>query len=157
MLFKYQIHITTYNSLKCPFIKFLKVYIGIRSMEFGMVLLKPNSILCVFKTGGFCYSPLYPFRIIKLFCIIYVAVIVQSLSRVRLCVTPWTAACQVFLSITTSWRLLKLMYIKSVMPSNHLILSYPLLLMPSIFPSIRVFSNESALQIKVAKVLELQL
>ena len=107
MLFKYQTHITTYNSLKCPFIKFLKVYIGIRSMEFGMVWLNPNSTLCVFKTGGFCYSPLYPFRIIKLFCIIYVAVIVQSLSRVRLCMTPWTAACQVFLSFIISWSLLK--------------------------------------------------
>ena len=85
-----------------------------------MVWLKPNSTLCVFKTGGFCYSPLYPFRIIKLFCIIYVAVIVQSLSRVRLCMTLWTAACQVFLSFTVSQSLLKFMSTESVI-CNHLI------------------------------------
>ena len=72
---------------------------------------------------------------------------VQSLSCVRLFATPWTAACQAFLSITNSWSLLKLMSIESVMPSNHLILCHPLLLLPSIFPSIRVFSNESVLHI----------
>ena len=72
---------------------------------------------------------------------------VQSLSCVRLFVTPWTAARQAFLSITNSWNLLKLMSIESVMPSNHLILCYPLLLLPSIFPSIRVFSNESVLRV----------
>ena len=70
---------------------------------------------------------------------------VQTLSRVRLFVTPWTAAHQASLSITKSWSLLKLMRIQSVTPSNHLILCHPLLLLPSIFPSIRVFSNESAL------------
>ena len=69
---------------------------------------------------------------------------VQSLSRVRLFVTPWTAACQASLSITNSWSLLKLMSIELVMPSNHLILCHPLL-PPSSFPSIRVFSNESVL------------
>ena len=68
---------------------------------------------------------------------------VQSLSRVPLFTTPWTAAHQASLSITDSWNLLKLMSIKSVMPSNHLILCCPLLLLPSVFPSIRVFSNES--------------
>ena len=62
--------------------------------------------------------------------------------------TTWTAACQASLSITNSWSLLKLMSIKSVMLSNHLILCHPLLLLPSIFPSIRVFSNESALCIR---------
>ena len=62
--------------------------------------------------------------------------------------TPWTAACQASLSITNSWSLLKHMSIESVMPSNHLILCYPLLLLPSIFPSIRVFSNESVLCIR---------
>ena len=66
-------------------------------------------------------------------------------------VTPWTAACQAFLSITNSWSLLKLMSIKLVMPSNHLILCPPRLLLPSIFPSIRVFSNESALRIRWPK------
>ena len=76
---------------------------------------------------------------------------VQSLSRVRLFVTPWTAACQASLFITNSWSLLKLMSIDSVMPSNHLILCCPLLLLPSIFPSIRVFSNESVLPIRWPK------
>ena len=65
--------------------------------------------------------------------------------------TPRTAACQASLSITNSWSLLKLMSIKSVMPSNHLILCPPLLLLPSIFPSIRVFYNESDLHIKWPK------
>ena len=73
---------------------------------------------------------------------------VQSLSRVGLFVTPWTAARQASLSITDSWSLLKLMSIKSLMPSNHLILCNPLVLLPSIFPSIRVFSNESVLHIR---------
>ena len=73
---------------------------------------------------------------------------VQSLNRVWLFETPWTAACQASLSITISRSLLKLMSIKLVMPSNHLILCRPLLLLPSIFPSIRVFSNESALCIR---------
>ena len=68
---------------------------------------------------------------------------VQSLSHVRLFASPWTAACQASLSITNSWSLLKLTSIKLVMPSNHLILCRPLLLLSSIFPSIRVFSNES--------------
>ena len=76
---------------------------------------------------------------------------VQSLSRVRLFVTPWTAARQASLSFTNSWSLLKLTSIKSVMPSNHLILCRPLLFLPSIFPSIRVFSNESVLRIKWPK------
>ena len=75
---------------------------------------------------------------------------VQS-SRVQLFATPWTAARQVSLSITNSQSLLKLMSIKSVMPSNHLILCCPLLLPPSIFPSIRVFSNESVLHIRWPK------
>ena len=67
---------------------------------------------------------------------------VQSLNRVHLVVTPWTAAHQASLSITNSWSLPKLMAIKSVMLSNHLILCHSLLLLPSIFPSIRVFSND---------------
>ena len=70
---------------------------------------------------------------------------VQLLSSVWLFVTPWTAACQASLSITKSQSLLKLMSIESVMPSNHFILYRPLLLLPSIFPSIRVFPNESIL------------
>ena len=76
---------------------------------------------------------------------------VQLLSHVRLFVTPWTAARQASLSITNSQSLLKLMSIESVMPSNHLILCHLLLLPPSIFPSIRIFSNESALRIRWPK------
>ena len=76
---------------------------------------------------------------------------VQWLSHVQLFATPWTAACQASLSITNSQSLLKLMSIESVMPSNHLILCHPLQLLPSIFPSIRVFSNESALHIRWPK------
>ena len=72
---------------------------------------------------------------------------VQLLSRVRLFATPRTAARQATLSITNSWSLLRLTSIESVMPSNHLILCHTLLLLPSIFPSIRVFANESALRI----------
>ena len=69
----------------------------------------------------------------------------------RLFVTPWTAARQASLSITNTHSLLKLMFIESVMPSNHLILCWPLLLLPSIFPSIRVFSDESVLRIRWPK------
>ena len=76
---------------------------------------------------------------------------VQLLSRVQLFVTPGTAACQASLSITNFQGLLKLMSIESVMPSNHVILCRPLLLSPSIFPSIRVFLNESALRIRWPK------
>ena len=71
--------------------------------------------------------------------------VVQSLSRVQLLATPWTAAGQASLSFTISWSLLKLMSTESMMPSNHLILCCPLLLLPSVFLNIRVFSNESAL------------
>ena len=76
---------------------------------------------------------------------------VQSLSRVLLSATPWTAACHASLSITNARSLLKLMAFESVVPSNHLILCRPLLLLPPIFPSIRVFSNESVLCIKWPK------
>ena len=76
---------------------------------------------------------------------------VQSLSRVQLFVTPWTAAHQASLSITNSQSLLRLRSIESVMPSNYFILCCPLLLLPSTFPSIRVFSNESALHIRWPK------
>ena len=81
----------------------------------------------------------------------YFVVVVQSLSRVCLSVTPWTAAHQTSLSITNSRSLLKFTSIESVMPSNHLILCHPLLLLPSILPSIRVFSSKSALCIRWPK------
>ena len=76
---------------------------------------------------------------------------VQSLSCVQLFATLWTAACQASLSITNSWSLLKLMSIESVMPFKHLILCRPLLLPPSVFPSIKVFSNESVLHMRWPK------
>ena len=74
--------------------------------------------------------------------------LLSHFSHVRLCATPWTVASQASLFITNSWSLLKLMSTESVMPSNHLILCHSLLLLTSIFPSIRVFSNESILCIK---------
>ena len=83
--------------------------------------------------------------------VLFLVVIVQSLSCVWLFVIPWIAAHQASLSSTISWSLLKLMSIESVMPSNHLSLCHPLLLLPSIFPSNRVFSNELALCIRWPK------
>ena len=82
---------------------------------------------------------------------VFIVVVVQSLSHVRLFETPRTAACQASLSFTISWSLLKLMSIESVMPSNHLIFCRPLHLPPSIFSSIRIFSNESVLCIRWPK------
>ena len=87
-------------------------------------------------------------------CVIFV---VKSLSPVHLFATQWIAAHEASLSFTNSWSLLKLMSIESIMPSNHLILCHPLLLLPSIFLNIGGFSNESVLHIRMAKVLELQL
>ena len=84
-------------------------------------------------------------------CFLSLEVVVQLPSHVRLFVTPWTTARQDSLSITNSQSLPKLMSIESVMPSNHCILCCPLLLPRSIFPSIRVFSNESALPIRLPK------
>ena len=81
-------------------------------------------------------------------CLLKVIFVVQSLSCVLVFVTPWTAVCQVSLSSTVFRSLLKVMSIESVMPSNYLILCHPLLPLPSIFPSIRVFSSESALHIR---------
>ena len=83
------------------------------------------------------------------YCLVHLTLgSVQSLCYVIFVATPWTAAHQASLSITNSQSLFKLMSIKSVIPSNHLILCHPLLLLPSIFPSIRVFSNQSVLQIR---------
>ena len=82
---------------------------------------------------------------------------VQSLGCVWLFVTPWTTACQASLPFTISWSLLKLMFSESMMTSNHLILCHTLLLLPSVFPSIKVFSTESALCIKWPKYWSLSL
>ena len=76
---------------------------------------------------------------VHIFC--QIVAVVQLLSCVHLFVTPWTTACQASLSFTIFWSLLKLMSIESAMPSNHLVLCHPFLLLPSIFPSVRVFSN----------------
>ena len=92
------------------------------------------------------YFKCYPFVLV-----LYFFVVVQSLSCVQLFVTPWTAACQASLSFTIFWSLLKLICIELVMPSNHLILHCPFLLLPSVCSSLRVFSNESALCFRWAK------
>ena len=104
------------------------------------------------QMGYFVYFPLTPWD--KLFSaplVLSPISSVQSLSCVRLFETPWTAAHQASLSIINSWSLFKLMSIESVMPSNHLIFSCPLLFLPSIFPRTRVFSNESVLYIRYPK------
>ena len=100
------------------------------------------------QTGFFFYlrHPPWPFCGSK-----HILKSVQLLSHVRLFATSWTAARQASLSITNSWSLLRLMSIELVMPSNHLILCHPLLLLPSIFPSIRVFSDESAHRIMLPR------
>ena len=81
----------------------------------------------------------------------HISYLLSSCSVMSDSVTPWTAASRASLSFTTSWNLLKLMSIESVMPSNHFILCHPLFLLPSVFPSIRVFSNESTLLIRWSK------
>ena len=97
------------------------------------------------------YQKIYsPFQVLLLLCMILLSP-VQLLSRIRLFETPCTAACQASLSITNSWRLLKLMSVELVMPSNHLIPCHTLFLLPSILPSIRVISNESVLSIRWPK------
>ena len=103
------------------------------------VLFKVYSIMIFLKFMKCLFAKWCPF------------VVVHSLSDVRLFKTPWTAAHQAFLSFTISQSLPKLMTIESVMPSNHLVLCHPLLLLPSIFPSIRVLSSESALPIRWPK------
>ena len=96
-------------------------------------------------------TPCSPVQSFQLNSISSLLLLVQSLSRVQLSVTPWAAARQASLSFTISRSLLKPMSIESVMPSKHLILCRPVLLLPSVFPSIRVFSNESALRIRWPK------
>ena len=83
--------------------------------------------------------------------LLYNSIVVQLLSHVQLLVTPWSTEHQPFLSFTISRSLLKLMSIESMIPSNHLILCFPLLLLPSVFSSIRVFSKESALCVRYPK------
>ena len=109
------------------------------------------------NTSGWWWRGYTSIQPILCFCSFFVFfltgtnVVIQSLSCVQFSVTPWTAAHQTPLSFTFSQSLLKLMSIESVMPSNHLVLCRPLLLLPSIFPSVRVFSNELALYIRWPK------
>ena len=115
----------------------------------SLSLLSTNIYCCLTRVAmllpvGICPFPLF---IMGRHCFVF-TVIAQSLCHIQLFVTPWTAARQASLSITSFQSLLKLMSIMSVMSSNHLILCHPLLLQPSIFPSTRVFSNESALHIR---------
>ena len=111
----------------------------------------PITLYVIFSSG---YNLVYTFSSQSLLLLLLVYIqfsSLHSLSCVWLFATPWTAACQASLFITNSQSLLKLMSIQSEMPSNHLILCRPLLLLPSIFPSIRVFSNESILHIRWPK------
>ena len=109
----------------------------------GLVSISPGNCFCRFGIGLLSSIP----RDDNIFTLTSV----QSLIRVWLFVTPWTAACPASLSITNSQSLLKLMSVESVRPSNHLILCQPLLLLPSVFPRIRVFSNESVFRIRWPK------
>ena len=134
----------------------LKTRQGQDPQALGHYRLLEGSSLPVLKTDLRTNKDCFHWMSMHLFFKIYRLVVisqiqfcsVQSLSRVRLLATPWTAAHQASLSITNSQSLLKLMSIESVMPSNQLILCHPLLLLPSLFPSIRVFSNESVLHIR---------
>ena len=103
------------------------------------------------------YTPIHFLKYNEYLILKYIFSSVQSLSHVQLFATPWTAAHQVSLSITSSQSLLKLMSIELVIPSDHLILCCSLLLLPSVFPSIRVFSSESVLRIRWPKYWEFQL
>ena len=131
-------------SFPLPVILFPQMSLG--SLHFFQIFTQRSSSLWVLpRTPHLIFSlilSLYP---------MYFFSSVPSLSHVRLFATPWTAACQASLSITNSRRLLKLMFIESVMPSNHLILCRLLLILPSIFPIIRVFSNELAFHIRWPK------
>ena len=144
------------------FFFFSTKYASIPIMQFNFAFLnylctKSYNVLgCFFNSILYFNMPLFycmqVYFINFCYCIVcqYVKS-VQSLSHVQLSVTPWTAACQAFLSITNSRSLLKFMSIESVTPSNYLILCCSLLLPPSIFPRIRVFSNESVLHIRWPK------
>ena len=147
-------------------------YLVAPKMPFPVSVFKPKSNLSLFEIRVFFFSPDWSFTFHINLCLVDYSSVwtyqtaflwydfssVQSLSHVWLFATPWSAAHQANLSITNSQSLLKLMSRESVMPSNHLLLCRPLLLTPPIFPSIRVFSNESVLHIRciLRKVLELQ-
>ena len=114
-------------------------------------IITVNPLFSLLLKSSFCMFVSRPFKITQLLKTSMLITSVQSFSCVRLFATPWSAARRAFLSIIKSWSLVKIMSIESVMPSSHLILCHPLLLLPSIFPSIRVFSNESALRLRWPK------
>ena len=109
---------------------------------------QPNSSFII---STFLYILIYQWPVFSSFFCFAVVVVVQLLSRFWLFATPWTVAHQASLSITNTQSLLQLMSMESVVPYNHLILCHPLLLLPSIFPRVRVFSNESASHIRWTK------
>ena len=119
------------------------------NIDFSSCSLVSPSLLCWFLLFLLldCWVSLCPTSIATPSPCVILLVVVQSLSHVRLFATPWTAACQASLSFTISQKLPKLIFIESMMPSNHLILCCPLLLLPSVFPSIKFFSSESGLHI----------
>ena len=143
-------------SLHCSFKKaFLLFFAVFWNSVFSWVYLSLSLLLFHFSSSAFCKtSSDIHFAFLHTLCLGWFRsspTVVQWLSHVRLFATPCTVVCQASLSFTIYQSLLKLMSIESMMPSNHLILCRPLLLLPSIFPSIRVFSNESALRIRWPK------
>ena len=122
----------------------LSLFSNLNFRFFYMLFLNTTYITFIVSTATICFGSTKICLILHLIPICSV----QSLSHVWLFVTSWTEARQASLSITNSWSLLKFMSIVSVMPSNHLILCHPLLLPPSILPSIRVISNESVFHIR---------
>ena len=147
---KHSVQFKTVQLLSCVRL-FATPWMAVRQASLSITnsqsLLKPMFIESVMPTNHLILSILLPTRDQRgIFTVRFSSV--HSLGRVRHFATPWTEAHQASLSITSSQSWLKLMSIKSVMPSNHFILCCPLLLLPSVFPSIRVFSNESVLRIR---------
>ena len=146
-------------SYYCIFI--ISYYLYLWNLAESFIFFPTASIIPrpLLSSYSLALSPSLPYFIFKIkfkklwkvSILIFIHYSVQLLSHVRLFVTPWTAACQASLSITSSQNLLKLMSIKSIIPSNYLILCCPLLLLPLTFPSIRIFSNESVLHIRWPK------
>ena len=144
--FEIFVHILPSPFFYMPVVGWPAVPVGLRHF-LGLSVFKMIS----FRSNGRCLGCINAFVHVHVCVHIQTQISVQSLSRVRLFVTPWIAARQASLSVTNSQSSLKLMSIESVMPSSHLILCRPLLLLPLIPPSIRVFSNESTLHMRWPK------
>ena len=126
----------------------------LQQTSFGPMLLNTIAILLTHKfiSSTILHLAFQTYIEISLqYLYLYFIVVAQSPGCVQFFQTPWTAACQACLSLTISWSLPKFMSIESMMPSNHLIFYHPLLLLPTIFPSVRVFSNELAVHIRWPK------